>query len=365
MAIAARQIPSLRTFTIGFAEANYDERPFAAVVAQHIGAQHVDCTMSVADVLECLPRLVWEYGQPFGDNSAVATYLVHQLAKEDVTVVLTGDGGDEAFGGYWRALAARYAELYRRCIPAVIRRNVLPNAMSLLDRVGCETLAARWRRLEQQTNDSCGSPYTNALSWYELRPHALGSALKPIASNHVPADCFRRQQDQGEAIPLMESAMRADYATQLADCFLVKTDVAGMAAAVETRAPMLAHEIVELAWRLPDSLKVRVLGGTKWLLKRITAGYVPSKVVFRRKQGFSLPLDVWFRGKLGDVLSTLIIDSRLARWNLLDTAAMKRVLMEHISGRKNHEIRLWLMLWLELWFRICIETEIDPTESLA
>jgi asparagine synthase (glutamine-hydrolysing) len=163
----------------------------------------------------------------------------------------------------------------------------------------------------------------------------------------------------------MESAMRADYATQLADCFLVKTDVAGMAAAVETRAPMLAHEIVELAWRLPDSLKVRVLGGTKWLLKRITAGYVPSKVVFRRKQGFSLPLDVWFRGKLGDVLSTLIIDSRLARWNLLDTAAMKRVLMEHISGRKNHEIRLWLMLWLELWFRICIETEIDPTESLA
>lgn len=363
MAIAARKVSGIRTFTMGFETADLDERRHALRVSTHIGSRHSECVMTQMDLLRSLPHLVWEYGQPFGDPAAVATYLVSRMAREHVTVLLSGDGGDEAFGGYWRALSARYAQLYR-CLPETLRARVLPGFMSAIDKVGLPGMAARWRRLDQQANSQGESMYTNSQSWFEFRGAILGPALNAGVCQHEPAACFSTLERLDGEPSLVERAMRADYASQLADAFLVKMDVAAMAAKVEARSPLLAPEVVELAWRLPDALKVRLPGETKWLLKKIAAKYVPREVVYRKKQGFGLPLADWFRDRLGNVLLELMADSRSVEWGLINPLAARRVLDEHLGGGANHETRLWTLLWLELWIRICAERELAPTDSL-
>jgi asparagine synthase (glutamine-hydrolysing) len=363
MAVAARQRPGLRSYSVSFEDPAYDEHPHAQRVARHIGTLHDSITVTERDTLSVLPRLVWEYGQPFGDSSAVPTHLVQVRAKRDVKVVLTGDGGDEAFGGYWRARAARYAELYQRYVPASVRRAFVPNALSVLRRVGAPSLAARWSRLERIATDSPDRQYTNAQTWYEKRLAVSGPALRNSLAEHHPERCFTTANVCEPSDGLVARAMRADYRTQLADDFLVKVDVAGMATGVEARPPLLAPALVELAWRLPDRMKVR-LRETKWLLKRIAARYVPRDVIYRPKMGFAIPTPTWFRGRLGEVTQALVNGSRAAAAGWVDPAAIHSALEEHRDGRVDHATRLWLFLWLELWMRVCVERSIAPTETL-
>ena len=157
--------------------------------------------------------------------------------------------------------------------------------------------------------------------------------------------------------------MRADYGTQLADDFLVKVDVSGMAASVESRAPFLAPALVDAAWVLPDSMKVRP-GATKWLLKRIAARHLPREIVYRKKMGFALPLGAWFRRGLGDVLQELLRDSRLAQLGWVSIPLAQHALAEHRAHTRDHSHRLWLVLWLELWLRVVLDGSLKPSDSL-
>jgi asparagine synthase (glutamine-hydrolysing) len=363
MAIAAGYLPNVRSYSVGFADAEYDERRYAEAVASRIGSRHTLIEVGESDALAILPKLVWEYGQPFGDSSAIPTHLVQACAKRDVTVVLTGDGGDEAFGGYWRALSARYAELYQFVAPHSLRAMFVPKALRLARAVGAGGFASRWSRLDAIASLPPERQYGNALTWYERRESIYGPALRGIVGVHAPERCFTAL---GENVPegLVARAMRADYRTQLSDAYLVKVDVAGMAAGVEARPPLLARQLVELAWRLPDTLKVR-LKRTKWLLKRIAARYVPREVVYRPKMGFAMPTPKWFRGRLGDVTEQLARTSRAAEAGWIDVGAVRNALAEHRERRMDHSTRLWLFLWLELWIRICLERSMRPTESLS
>lgn len=365
MAIAARSRPRIATCSVGFAETSFDERRYARAVARRIDSDHSEVVVGVNDVLARLPRLVYQYGQPFGDASAVPSALAFELAGSRCKVVLTGDGGDEAFGGYWRAMAARCAEVYRCTVPSALRYAA--SAILRPEGGGAQfRLLQRWRRMEQLTSDD--SSYTNALSWFEHRKEGYGAALAVAALQHDPATCFTQPSgdDRSSAsASLVRRAMQRDYETQLADEFLVKVDVASMGVGVESRAPFLAPDLVELAWMLPDCWKVGLLRGSKWLLKRIAVRYVPPEVIYRPKLGFAMPLADWFRGALGNLVDRLLSGSVAVREGWIKQEAVSRALATHRDGRESHETRLWLFTWLELWGRLVLDGTLQPSDDLS
>jgi asparagine synthase (glutamine-hydrolysing) len=364
VAIASQKKEKLRTYTIGFAEATHDERPHARAVAERIGSVHEEYELGVRDLLDVLPNLVWEYGQPFADSSAIPTHLVQRLAKKDVTVVLTGDGGDEAFGGYWRALAGHYAQIYRRFVPSVLTQGMLAPTFKFIGKWGAPQLTARWERLDWLASSTPEERYTNSLSWFERRTTIAGEALQTVVERHSPEKCFMAHAGDHKSGSIVEQMMRGDYSTQLVDDYLVKVDVAGMATGMEARAPLLAPNLVELAWRMPDNLKVK-WGANKWLLKKIAAKYLPHEVIYRPKQGFAMPLRQWWTGVLGNLLEDLLTDSRAVSLGWICEKPVRQALEQHRAWKEDHSTRLWLILWLELWIRICLERSLSPSSQIS
>lgn len=357
-ALAARHQPALHSFSVGFEEAGWSELRFARQVANHLGLEHHETFVRARDVLNTLPDLVWHYGQPFGDASAVPTYLVSKLAREHVTVCLSGDGGDESFAGYWRAQSGVYAARYGALVPGVIRKRVVPFLARLLGSAGTRLAA-----MNQLSLGIPGAGFTNALSWHELLGEAAGPALRP-GLNHDRIGCRVGRSVEREHATVLQRLLLDDLQVQLPDAYLTKVDVASMAASLEVRAPLLDVSVLETAWTLPDQMKLH-WGQRKWLLKRIAARLVPPEVVYRQKMGFAMPLSLWFKAELGNVLERLMTGSVADREGWIDSKRVVRELQEHRSGTRDSHTRLWLMMWLELWFRIVATGELDRHADLA
>lgn len=343
-ALAARHRPNLPAFSLGFAEAAHNELPYARKVAAHLGLAHHTVEVTVDDVIEALPHLVRQYGQPFGDSSAVPSYCLARLARGHVTVCLGGDGGDESFGGYWRMQAGIYAARYGAVVPGPIRRHVVPALARRLGGVG--------RRLQAMNSLSLQAPgagYTNAQSWLNRLADLAGPALGPALDADLSALRVGKATDRPEA-SVVQRLLYDDFQVQLPDDYLTKVDVASMAASLEVRSPLLDHALLELAWTLPDSAKLNG-GRRKWLLKRIAARHVPSAVIYRPKMGFAMPLPEWFRGKLGEMLEDYLDGSVAVSEGWIKADAVHQSLREHRAGQ-DRSARLWMVLWLELWFRL-------------
>lgn len=343
-AIASRVQPDLPAFSIGFAEADFNEIPHARRVAEHLGIPLHTREVDLSNVLSCLPHLVMQFGQPFGDASCVPTFLLARFARERVKVCLSGDGGDESFGGYWRMQSAAYAARYAALIPLGVRRSVIPSLAAPLGALG-----RRWQALNQLSLAPPGAGYTNSLSWHRDLGGLAGPRLQPLVGTDLDSLRVGRVPECGE-VSALQRALFDDFQVQLPDDYLTKVDVATMAASLEARCPYLGREVVEAAWILPDKMKLH-WGRRKWLLKKIAAKSVPPEVVYRRKMGFALPLRHWFRGRLGAALESLLQDSLAASEGWIRAAPVLRMLDEQRSGA-NHETRLWLVLWLEFWFRL-------------
>jgi asparagine synthase (glutamine-hydrolysing) len=301
--------------------------------------------------------LVQQHGQPFGDPSSTITYLLSRLARKEVTVCLSGDGGDEAFGGYWRIQAGAYAHSYGKALPESVRRNAVPRIAARLGGVGRRLAAMNSLSLEQP-----GSGYTNSESWYNSLGDVAGPRLRNSLDHDVAACRNGPTLDWKEAT-IVQRLQYGDYQVQLPDAFLTKVDVASMAASLEVRAPLLDQTVIELGWNLPDDLKLR-WGTRKWLLKRIAARRVPAKVIYRSKMGFSPPLATWWRGELGTALDHMMQRSRAAAEGWIDQQAVRNSLREHQAGADHHS-RLWSVLWLEIWFRIAVDKEAPSTIDLG
>lgn len=343
-AMANRIQPGLPAFALGFAEADFNEIPHARKVAGHLRIPLHFRQIDLHDALACLPHLVAQYGQPFGDASCVPTFLLASFARERVKVCLSGDGGDESFGGYWRAQSAVYAARYAALIPIGLRRNVIPVLASWLGATG-----RRWQALNLLSLAAPGSGHTNSLSWHGALVDLAGPRLQPALGSDLDALRVGRALERAEASAL-QRALFDDFQVQLPDDYLTKIDVATMGASLEARCPYLGREVVETAWALPDRMKLN-WGRRKWLLKKIAAKWIPPEVVYRRKLGFALPLKHWFRGGLGTVLEALLQDSVAASDGWIRTAPVRRMIDEQRRGA-GHETRLWLVLWLELWLRL-------------
>jgi asparagine synthase (glutamine-hydrolysing) len=345
-AFAARHQKGIHAFSLGFAEERYSELPYAHAVAEHLGLPHHTLTIDVEDVLGCLPHLVVQYGQPFGDASAVPSYLLSRFARKRVKVCLSGDGGDESFGGYWRVQSGIYAARFGAILPRSIREHWVP---SLAARFG--NFGKRLGAMNQLSLATPGQGYTNALTWFGKLSSLAGPKLLPALECDLAALRVGRALGRPEA-SVMQALLYDDFQVQLPDAYLVKMDVASMAASLEVRAPFLDQEMIELAWTLPDSVKLN-WGRRKWLLKQIASQWVPPEVIYRPKMGFAMPLDVWFRGRLGNVLEGLLDNSVAAQEGWLQSAPVRQFLRAHRMG-ENHTARLWLVLWLELWFRLVV-----------
>jgi asparagine synthase (glutamine-hydrolysing) len=347
----------VRTFTIGFDSPGFNEAEHARRVAAHLGTDHTELYVTAAESLDVVPRLSAIYDEPFSDSSQIPTFLISQLARREVTVALSGDGGDELFGGY-----NRY-----RVAPAVWKRiswMPLPFRQAV-ERALCAMPDSVWRRL--QRTDTAPSLLAADRLGETVRKFAavIGAADEPEVYRRLVTQAgashlvlrrdgnlpFDGEERPWHAAPDFASRMMLqDAQTYLPDDILVKVDRASMAVSLECRTPFLDHRLIELAFALPQQFKIRGHQG-KWILRTLLGRYVPEALTERQKIGFAVPLAEWLRGPLRDWASSLLSRDHLIADGYLDADLVGRYWREHSTRRRDRSHLIWTVLMFQAWLR--------------
>lgn len=339
------------TFSIGFNEKGYDEAGYARAVAQHLGTRHTELYMDDNHARDVIPRLPQIYDEPFSDSSQIPTFLVSELTRRHVTVSLSGDGGDELFAGYNRYLLAD--SWWRRIdrVPTGLRKGLAGGIVSMPPQVWNRLLPEMIRRrgitgerlhkLASILGGTAEDLYLTLVSqWNDPGALVIGGreTLGPFdddPADHLPLDHIERMQ-------------YLDTITYLPDDILTKVDRASMAASLEARVPLLDHRVVEYAWRLPMSFKLRGRE-SKWLLRQVLYRYVPQALIDRPKMGFGIPIDSWLRGPLRDWAEHLLDSRRLRDEGYIRPRPVREKLDAHLSGAGNFQYPLWTVLMFQAW----------------
>ena len=346
----------VRTFTIGFNEEGYNEAVHAKAVADYLGTQHTELYVTSGQALDVIPRLPTLYDEPFSDSSQLPTYLVSEMTRQHVTVSLSGDAGDELFGGYNRYVKTkRWWDSMCR-IPPSLRHFAGRSLMALppgaWDNIG-ENAARiagnkeRWLNLGNLVSKLSGVlAANNSTEVYRYFVTHWPDPASIVINGVEPPTQITRPQLHLNSI--MEQMMALDSVSYLPDNILCKVDRAAMGASLETRVPMLDHRVVELAWRLPLNMKIRE-GQDKWILRQVLYRYLPRNLIERPKKGFSVPINSWLRGPLRDWAECLLDETRLRREGYFDPAPIRQKWTEHLSGRRNWQYLLWDVLMFQAW----------------
>ena len=345
----------VKTFTIGFGEAEYNEANHSRAVAKHLGTDHTELQVTPADALNVIPKLPFIFDEPFADSSQIPTYLVSQLAARSVTVSLSGDGGDELFGGYSWYFQSRDMWNKLRHLPKPLRR---------LTSAALRTVSAQnWNRILPVLRPLLSGRVTGdrihkfaALLRESNRPESVYRSLmtrwngaSPIVRGATePLTVLTDEAAWPKFGGLIDRAMYVDAMTYLPDNNLAKVDRASMAVGLESRAPLLDHRVMEFAWRLPSSMKVRGKQG-KWVLRQVLHKYVPPALIERPKMGFCVPIDSWLRGPLIDWAQGLLDEKRLREEGIFDPAPIRQKWREHQTGVRNWQHHLWCVLMFQAW----------------
>jgi asparagine synthase (glutamine-hydrolysing) len=334
----------VRTFTIGFEDAQgYDERPYARAIAKRFGTDHTEFVVS-PDAARLVERLVWHNDQPFGDSSALPTYLLSELTRKSVTVALCGDGADELFAGYER-FAAGVVLSRAQSVPQPILRMF----GDLAHRLPATALHGRVSSL-QRLLAAAGQPFPDAfLSWVGYVPASWRSALCPSGSSWA-LDDYRHLWHESDGARLLDRLLLLNLRTYLLDDLLPKVDRMAMAHALEVRSPFLDTALVELALRLPPSTKMRGLS-LKRVLKRSMSDLLPPEVLHRRKHGFGLPLDRWFRDELRSYVEARLLSSSARLRAYVRPEAVDTIVGQHVQGVARHGHSIWTLLTFEEFLR--------------
>ena len=345
----------VRSFSIGFADAAYDEAPFAAAIAKHLGTNHTELTMTAGDVVNVIPKLAAMYDEPFADSSQMPTHLVAMLARQHVTVSLSGDGGDELFGGYARYFIGQ--TLFRRvgALPKSMR-TVLGRALTTVPSRMWDRMLGLGRpllpdRLRQPRPGERIHKVARVLAagdpdamYFELVSHWSNIVIDGIEAE-APVTAREKWPPLEDPI---ERMMYFDQISYLPDDILTKVDRASMAVSLEAREPLLDYRLVELAWRLPLSMKVRA-GKGKQVLRRVLDRHVPQTLIERPKMGFGIPLEQWLRGRLRDWAESLLDASVIREQGLIDPEPVREKWDEHLAGKGEWKFHLWAVLMLQAW----------------
>lgn len=342
----------VRTFSIGFEHAEYDESEQAKRVAEHLGTEHTALVVRPQDALALVPTIPRIYDEPFADSSQLPTFLVAQLARRDVTVALSGDGGDELFGGYNRYFLGARAWPRLSRIPWRLRRG-LGRGLTALSTSTWDRLAhlipSRYRVRMVGDKVHKAAEALACRNDRELYQRLVSQWWSQSLVLNAPAIEESASSSPWSAMSdLTDRMMLLDATTYLPDDILVKVDRATMAVSLEARVPMLDHRVFEFAWRLPMHMKLRN-GQGKWLLRQLLHRHVPPHLVSRPKMGFAVPLGAWLRGNLRDWAEDLLSESRLRREGYLDTTIVQGRWREHLAGQRSWQYQLWNVLMFEAW----------------
>lgn len=344
----------IKTFTIGFEEHGFDEAGYARRIAQHLRTDHTELYVSAADCLDVVPKLASIYDEPFADPSAVPTYLLSRLARQSVTVALSGDGGDELFGGYDRYRWSRDAWARLSRLPRPVR-HVGGRAVGLLPRRGIDRglalLPARFNRVggEAMTGERLRrlGELVSVRDEYELYHQIFSTWSRPddivVGASELPTVYGRALRPDA-----LGSAQLGDQLAYLPDDILVKVDRASMAVSLEARVPLLDPSVAAWAWSLPSELKLAGESG-KVVLRRLLARLVPTELFERPKMGFGIPIDLWLRGPLRGWAEDLLAPDRLRSQGVFAPARIRATWGEHVSGRRNRGYLLWNVLMFNAW----------------
>ena len=343
----------VRTFTIGFREGKFNEAHYAARIAAHLGTDHSELFVSPRDALDVIPDIPDIYDEPFADSSQLPTYLISKLARQHVTVILSGDGGDEVFAGYKRYLNARRLLRYSTFAGPGIRK-ILAGIISTSSSIILDHIPASVPGLSGITSTRSK---LDRLAW-------ILASDKPVGYEHFLKhwrtldNIVLNRNDSSESDWLtrlppqlsdpVEQMQYLDTINYLPEDILTKVDRASMAVSLEVRVPLLDHRVVEHAWTLPPAMKIRDSRG-KWILRQILNKYVPGNLVERRKMGFTVPVSHWLRGPLRDWAESLLDEYKLREQGLLNTGPIRARWTEHRSGQRNWPFHLWTVLMFQSW----------------
>ena len=352
-------VSPVKTFTIGFSESEHNESVYAKEVARHLGTEHTELYLSSNDALDVISRLPELYDEPFSDSSQIPTFLVSQMAKQHVTVALSGDGGDELFGGYnrylwsrrlwakfaWLPFAARHA-LGRLLLsqPAGRIDHFAQFLLRFVSRDGVILLGEKVYKVAELLlwARNIDDLYRSVITTWKSPLPVVGAEA---------GDLFARLSPIPEFSSVEERMMYLDAMSYLPDDILCKADRAAMGVSLETRVPFLDHRVVEYAWRLPLSMKIKD-GQGKWLLRQLLYKHVPKELIERPKQGFAIPLADWLRGPLRDWAEELLDEHRLKQGGYFDPESIRYKWREHLSGKGNWQHHLWSVLMFQAWLEV-------------
>lgn len=337
-ALMSKSAAEVQTFTVAFEESRLDESAQAAEIASILGVRNTVLRMSSAEMLGFIDRITEYCDEPIADESLFPTLAVSQLAREHVTVALTGDGGDEPFCGYGGYRTIRYAETYYSILPGVIRR----------------TLASAHRLLPQRVADvvrqtSAPNNFAFAAQYARLDKTVDTNWLTAGRVDSPDAEVERRLRSL-DSMPVSERYQVHNATHRMIDAIETKVDRATMAFSLEARCPLLDHRVVSFGLQLPARMRIRN-GQTKWALRTLLRRYLPARLVDRPKQGFEPPMRNWLRGPLKEMANDCLSASSLARIGLIDKPALDQIVSRHMDGRENHARLIWGLIMLELWSR--------------
>jgi asparagine synthase (glutamine-hydrolysing) len=348
----------VKTFTVGFREENYNEAVHAKTIAQHLRTDHTELYVSAEQAMEVIPRLPTIYDEPFSDSSQIPTFLISQLTRQKVTVSLSGDGGDELFGGYnrylwgpsvWKKIEG-FPPQPRKMLARIIS-SISPLTFDTMYKILGPVLPGQLQQPDfgnklHKLAKILGSAnaelmYLGLISTWETPSNLVKNTTRLKTILRHPYSC---QDIKG----FTQRMMFLDTMNYLPDDILVKVDRASMAVGLEARVPFLNHSLVEFAWRIPLSMKIRN-GQGKWLLRQVLYRYLPKKLIERPKMGFGVPIGTWLRGPLRNWAEDLLDENKLKKDGFFDPNLIREKWKEHLAGKKNWHHHLWAVLMFQGW----------------
>lgn len=347
----------VKTFSIGFDKGNFNELQYARIIAQRFKTDHSEFVVK-PDAVELLPKLVWYYNEPYADSSALPCYCVANMARQKVTVALTGDGGDEDFGGYERFMAARYAQLLND-MPLPFKNRIID---FIVDRIPAslefKDFGARLRRFLAMVPKPLRVRHYNWLAIFNDSEKAslFSAEFSRENDGRNSFSCLDRAFEECGSKDVVDMVMSTEINTNLLDDLLVKMDIATMANSLESRSPFLDQEMMEFCACLPSNMKIKGRK-LKYILKKALLPVLPKEILFRNKAGFAVPLDGWFRSELKDYAYEILLSDRSINRGYFNKASLKFLLDTHVSGKASNGSKIWSLINLELWHRIFIDKE--------